>query len=508
VAPSSIALVRRSTASTFRTASGALLAGVVTFVPLDQPAGAQVAIKRTASGFNLFSVEQDIEVGRQSAVEIERHLRLVTSARTELFLAGVVSRLSAGAPGPKYPFQVKALNSAEMNVFVLPGGPIYVSRALFALTRSEAQLAGVLAHGMAHAVLRHGTARASKAYLGKAGLSALGGLVGKPNPTARIINAVGGFGMNAAFLTFGRSEEYEADALGAELMAKAGYDPVAMATMFATLRREQGRNPGLKRFFSSHPSSADRESRIRNLANVLGSGAQELVGGFSSIRWRGAAAASSAAEWNTATGTVVTPSAPVPFDAPAPSPRFTRFNHPDSLLTIEHPANWDAHASGFAVSFAPPGAVVERDNGQPNLLHGVIVNYYAPFEDAVERWNNSLTRNYAPFEDRTRPRGALEDATDDLVRQILSANTYLNAPIGSARSQVIDGARGYSVRLSGRSPVTGDVERVTVHTRALPGDQVIYMACIAPGRSANTVERTCARMLQSLRVNEAGANRQ
>ena len=495
--------------STFRTASGALLAGAFSLVPVAS-SGAQVEIKRAPAGFNLFSVEQDIVLGRQSSVALERQVKLVTSPRTEQFLAGIVSVLAARAPGPKYPFRVSAVTSAGMNVFVLPGGPIYVHRGLLNLARTEAEVAGILAHAMSHVILRHGTARVSKAYLGKAGLGALGGLVSKTDPASRIVNAVGGFGTNAAFLTFGRSDEYEADALGAELMAEAGYDPVAMASMFATLRREQARTPGLTSFASSHPSAADRETRIRNLSNVLAQGGvRAVVGGFSAIRSRGQSVATSAdTQWNAAAGTVEPEAKPVTHDVPAPSPRFSRFNHPDSMLAIDHPANWDAYPSGAAVSFAPAGGVIERTDGQPNLLQGVIVNYYAPFESDVDRWNNSLTRHFAPFDDRTRRRGILEDATDDLVRQILSANPYLNAPTGSARSEVVDGARGYSVRLSGRSPVTGDVEKVTVHTRALPGDQVIYMACIANGRNANTVERACARMVQSLRVTDAAANRQ
>lgn len=494
--------------SIFPVASAALLAGAVTFTPILRPLGAQAAIKRAPSGFNLFSVEQDVEVGRQSAAELERQVPLVASARTEQLLGSIGSLLAAHAPGPKYPFRIRACNSDQSNVFVLPGGPIYVSRSLIDLARSEGELAGVIAHSMAHVVLRHGTARASKAYLAKGGVGALGGLVSRSSLPA-VINAVGGFGMNAAFLVFGPAEEYEADALGAELMAKAGYDPVAMATMLATLRRERSRTPALERFFSSHPSAPDRETRIRNLANILErGGAREIVGGFSRIRWRGGAApAPATTAWNTATGTVATASAPVTLDVPAPSSRFVRFNHPDAFLAIDHPANWDAYSSGFAVSFAPPGGVVEGNNGQPNLLNGLIVNYYAPFESEVERWNNSLKRHYAPFEDRTRQRGILEDATDDLVRQILNANSYLNATNGSARPEAVNGSRGYSVRLSGRSPVTGEVERVTVYTRVLPDDNVVYMACVAPGKGAAAVERACARMVQSLHITEAAVNR-
>jgi predicted Zn-dependent protease len=211
-----------------------MFAGAAVFVPAVQAIEAQVTIKRSPSGFNLFSVQQDVDLGRQSAVEVERQLPVLNDARVNSYLTRIISRLSAQAPGTQFSYTIKAVNSTEINAFALPGGPMYVNRGLVTAARSEAELAGVLAHEMSHVVLRHGTEQASKAYLGQAGLSLLGGLVGKRGSTSsQIINAVGGFGLNAAFLKFSRSDEYEADALGAELMSKAGYDPLAMATMFA-----------------------------------------------------------------------------------------------------------------------------------------------------------------------------------------------------------------------------------------------------------------------------------
>jgi len=491
-------------ALTFRTASGALLAGAVAFVPL--PSQAQLAIKRAPTGFNLFSVDQDIEVGRRAAAELRRQLPLVVNARTEVFLAGVTSLLAAQVRTPTYQFQVTPVNAAELNAWVLPDGSVYLSRGLLNLARQEAEVAGVLAHAMAHVVLRHGTARVSKAYLANAGLTALGGLVGGRRPLDGIVNAVGGYGLEGAFLDFGLSDEYEADALGAELMSRAGYDPVAMASMFATMRRERGLKPGLAEFFRSHPSPPDRESRIRNLSNVLSQdGSMEVVGGLSSVRWSGrGSVARPVSVQKTSTGTVAVASKPVALDVPKPSRTYTRFTHPGSQLSIDHPSNWDAIRSGVAISFAPAGGVIEHGDGRPHLVYGVIVNYYAPFENDVERWNNSLTRHYAPFEDRTRPRGVLEDATDDLVRQILSSNSYLSTPTGSARAS---GSDGYRVRLSGRSPVTGQTERVTLLTRALQNDQVVYLACVSPARGASAMERACGIMARSLRVNDAVANR-
>ena len=502
-------LVRLTTASTIRTASNAFLTGCVTIGAFAAPVGAQVAIKRSPSGFNLFSMEQDLDVGRQSSLEIERTFPLVTSVRTAQFMNSITMLLAGRTPGVKYPFQVRVVNSATVDLIVLPGGQLYVSRGLLSLTRSESEVAGVIAHAMSHVVLRHGTEQASKAYLSKAGLSALGGFVGSQGTTGRIINTVGGFGMNGAFLRFTPSDEYEADALGAEIMSNAGYDPVALATIVATLRREKGRARS-EGYTASHPPLSDRERRIRNLANVLRQGRSEIVGGFNLMRWRGGASSATASmvALKSSAGTVEIRSTPQSFDVPAPSPQFARFSNPDALVAIDYPSNWDAHQSGTAMAFAPAGGLLDREDGAPNLLQGLIVNHYAPFEDDVARWNNSLTRNYAPFEDRSRPRGPLEDATDDLIRQILDVNSWLSAPTGSARSELVDGIRGYSVRLRGRSPLTGETERVTVYTRVLPDDHVIYMACIAAGKNASTVERACTRMVQSMRVNEAAANRQ
>src|SRR5688572_31140402 len=229
--------------SAYRTAAKLMFAGAAAFVPITQTADAQVNIKRSPTGFNLFTVQQDVDLGRQSAAKVEKQVPLLNDTRTNTYLTRIVSRLAAQAPGTKYPYTIKAVNANEINAFALPGGPMYVHRGLITTARNEAELAGVLAHEMSHVILRHGTEQASKAYLGEAGLSILGGLVGGGS-TRQIIQAVGGFGLNAAFLKFSRSDELEADALGAEIMAKGGYDPVAMATMFALLRSEQGRDPG------------------------------------------------------------------------------------------------------------------------------------------------------------------------------------------------------------------------------------------------------------------------
>ena len=490
----------------FRAASGALLAGIVVFLPVQ--GSAQVPIKRTASGFNLFSVSQDIDVGRAALTELRSVLRPVAGARVQMFLDQVTAILGAQARNATFTFATTAVTSPEVNIFPLPGGPILVGREILAAAKSEGEVAGLIAHAMAHVILRHGTERASRAYLEQAGIGALGGWGGESRTAVRMVNSAGGFGLGAAFLTFAQTEEYEADALGAELMAKAGYDPVAMAAVFTTLRREKRRDQRLDAFFRRHPAPSDRESRIRNLANVFGHGRSDVVGGFAAARLRsGARPAPVATVTNVSTGAVDPAPTPIALNVPAPSSKFVKYAHPDSLLTIEHPGNWEVYPSGLAISFAPAGGVVERPNGEPRLLNGMVLNYYAPFEGAVDRWNNSLTRNYAPFEDRRRARGVLEDATDDLVRQIITINPYLTAPVNSARSESFDGSPGYSVRLRGPSPITGQIERVIIYTRALPDEHIVYLACVTPVKYAVAMERACARMARSLRVNDAAVHR-
>ena len=192
-----------------------------------------------------------------------------------------------------------------------------------------------------------------------------------------------------------------------------------------------------------------------------------------------------------------------------PSSRFQRFEQRNGLFTIEHPDNWRAYASasGWAVSLAPDGGVVDTGNGQQAMLYGVIVNHYAPFEGYEDRQQESRQRSYAPFEDTDQWRGSLEDATDDLVRQLIRSNSYLQAQDGQARREQIDGAPSFSVALSGRSPVTGRDESVTVVTRGLSDGHVLYALCIVPSSGHDGVAQTFAHMLRTLYVNDDAAHR-
>jgi beta-barrel assembly-enhancing protease len=508
---------------------------VVTVVPA--PLLAQAT--QVKPGFNIFSEQQDVEIGRQSAAEAERQLPLLNDRGIESYASQIIRRLAAAAPGSKYPYQIKVVNASDINAFSLPGGYMYVNRGLMEAARSEPELAAVLAHEMAHVALRHGTHQASKAYMTQAGIGILGGLLGRGGNPSQVFQVIGGLGLNALFLKFSRDDEYQADTVGAQIMARAGYDPRAMADFFQILRAQQKSDPGrLAQFFSDHPGAADREARIRQEAQRIGAvRTSSEVGGFAQVQsqLRGMGRAPSmqdiargqgrnpgntgntgnAGSRNRRSDGTYSGDGTYPANGrsnggypandrypatggtgqaaqiEAPSSRLATYRQRDGFFTIQYPDNWRSYEpdNGFGVTIVPNGGVVDTGNGQQSIIYGVIVNHYDPFQATSNR--------RAP---------TLDQATQDLVTQVTQSNSHLR-PTGSRRRESIDGAPALSQVLSGRSPVTGEEERVTVFTRQLPDGHVIYSLFIAPGREYAAMAPVFSQMVRTLQVNDEVAHR-
>src|SRR5688572_7552361 len=117
-----------------------------------------------AAAINLFSVRQDEELGRRAAADAERQLPMLRDGSVEGYVNAIVRRLAAAAPGPRFEYRARVVNAPDLNAFALPGGFIYVNRGLIEAVRTEGELAGVLAHEMAHVAQRHGTSQVTKAY--------------------------------------------------------------------------------------------------------------------------------------------------------------------------------------------------------------------------------------------------------------------------------------------------------------------------------------------------------
>ncbi|HEV2861301.1 MAG TPA: M48 family metallopeptidase [Pyrinomonadaceae bacterium] len=230
-------------------ACGGLLPGVMRASPHLSP------------GFNLFTPEQDIELGRNSAVEIERQLPLVEDERTTRYINALGARLVAHAPGYGFPYKFAVVDAREVNAFALPGGYVFVNAGAIAAARNEGELAGVLAHEISHVALRHGTTQATKAYLTRMGLGLLGAVTGgEETELGRLVGSFGVTSASAISVDFGRAAETEADIEGARLMAEAGYDPRDMAAFFQNLAARTGPRP--TEMLGDHPDPADRAARI------------------------------------------------------------------------------------------------------------------------------------------------------------------------------------------------------------------------------------------------------
>src|SRR5262245_195946 len=222
-------------------------------------ADAQTKIK---SGFNLFSAQDDVQIGQQSAAEAERQLPILRDASVQQYVDRIGQRLAANAGGPGFQYQFRVINASDINAFALPGGYVYVNRGVLDQARNDGEVAGVLAHEISHVSLRHGTHQASKAYLAQAGIGILGGILGGKvsEGTANILNAVGGIGLNALFLKYSRDLETQADIRGSQILAASGYSPADMVSFFHTL---EGVDKAKKtNWLSDHPAPPDRIARI------------------------------------------------------------------------------------------------------------------------------------------------------------------------------------------------------------------------------------------------------
>ncbi len=209
------------------------------------------------------STEKEIRIGRQLAAEIEKGVKFVDDPVITEYVNRVGQNVVLHSDA-KIPFTIKVIDSDEVNAFALPGGFFYVNRGLILAADNEAELAGVMAHEIAHVTARHAMENQAKANVAEVGMILgsifLGGWPGV------IFQNTAGLGLLAAFMKFSRSAEEEADKLGAQYLYAAGYDPTAMATMFEKLSSKNKKKPGfLSRAFSTHPQPPDRRAASLNL---------------------------------------------------------------------------------------------------------------------------------------------------------------------------------------------------------------------------------------------------
>lgn len=202
------------------------------------------------------SREKEAMIGRQLAMEVEQQSKLVDDPVITEYVNRVGQNIVLHSDA-KVPFTIKVLDTDEVNAFALPGGYFFVNKGLILAAENESELAGVMAHEIAHVAARHAMENQGKGQLINWGI--LGGIIFGGGILSSVLQNAGGFGELLAGLKFTRGAESEADRLGVQYLYAAGYDPTGMATMFEKLASQNKKKPGkLTKLFTTHPQALDR----------------------------------------------------------------------------------------------------------------------------------------------------------------------------------------------------------------------------------------------------------
>jgi predicted Zn-dependent protease len=238
-----------------------------------------------AIGLTLVSVQDEIAIGRQAQEQVRRETPELRDQTVEGYIVRIGRQLAAHARGNRYPYSFTVANYREINAFALPGGPVWINRGAIAASTAESQLAGVLAHEIAHVAQRHSARQLSNVMVTNLGLNLLGALLGNSGG-ATAANVAARYVASGAFLKFSRDDEREADRVGSQIMARAGWDPHGMIELLETIRDQEKRDPSsVEVFFSNHPSPKDRVALLERAVPRARSGKRDSAD-FQSIRAR------------------------------------------------------------------------------------------------------------------------------------------------------------------------------------------------------------------------------
>jgi Zn-dependent protease with chaperone function len=435
------------------------------------PLAAQV--KKYEPGFNLFSPQQDIEIGREAAEEVRRSMPVVNNAELTGYVTRVGERLAKSSRAGKFPYSFAVVNDPNINAFALPGGPVFVHSGLLAAVDNESELAGVLAHEISHAALRHGTSQVSKANLIQLPVLLAAGFLGDRGGIWPALAQLGiDLGATSLLLRYSRDAEKEADLNGAQIMNEVGYDPAFAASFFQKLEKEKGASPGrLEQLFSSHPNPGNRVQYVAEQNRYLPRREYSELDPAGLARAKQIVASLPAAPKPGGAGKSGTPDPRVI----RPSGRYV--NYQGRGYAVRLPDNWQVfgdHNAG-TVTVAPRAAVVSGRRGETLIGYGLMISHYYPQNRRV-----NLNRDTAA-----------------LTRELLAGNSGMRQT-GNPRSVRVAGQAALVTPLESPSPFAGQREIDMLVTVAQPG-ALFYMVFISPESEWPETQPAFDEVVRSLR---------
>jgi Zn-dependent protease with chaperone function len=417
-------------------------------------------------GINSFTPQQDIQLGRQSANEVERTMPMCNDPRVDAYLAKIGKRLveHLNTAGIAYPWEFHCVNAKAINAFALPGGFVFVNRGAIEAADNEAQLAAVMAHELSHVALRHGTNQVTKARYAQMGtgvLSVAGGLLGGAAGAAA--SGVGQFAASSLLLRYSRGAETQADVMGTQVLYDSGYDPRAMAAFFENLNASEAAGKAPSEFFSDHPNPDHRIERVDEEIKKMG-GAP-------------VAAQKDSMEFQEIKREVVALPLP-PKNKPGASPRSGGSSAPPHAGTLKvdppsrnltalkfakaslaYPDNWRNFSKKNDLALVPVGGVVDTGNGQAAIACGMLAS-------VAQIEGKPPVASVPPTAYHQKVIEALEQSNEGMQVE------------GEPKEIAVGGQRGLSTSLRNESPI-GALETDWLVTVTRP-DGLYYFIFVAP----------------------------
>ncbi|MGE3579728.1 MAG: M48 family metallopeptidase [Vicinamibacterales bacterium] len=432
---------------------------------------------------NKFPVTEDVKLGKEAAAEVRRTMPLLSDEKVAAYVSAVGARLVAAVPTqyrtPEFTYTFEVVNQAEINAFALPGGPMFLNRGMIEKAGSEGGVVGVMAHEIVHVLLRHGTAQVTKAQRFQIGAIAgqiLGAVVGG---TAGSIIAQGSeFGLGTYFMKFSREYEKQADLLGAQIMARAGWDPREMAEVFKAIEKEGG--SGGPQWLSSHPNPGNRYEYILKEAKALTVAPGRPATDYQAVRTRlsgmpPAYTAEQVAKMQKEGGpknTSTPPAGTRTVKVAAPDSRTKAFTVDGVKLSV--PSNWLRRSDLGSPTFAPEGAVVTMGSGTA-FTHGV---------------QFGTTKASSP---------ALDRETAAFIKALTGSNPQIRWS-GRSSATTLAGRQALSSTLSNVSEVTGGPETLTLVTALTADGQLFYLIGVFPEAEMAVYAAPIDKVRQSLQL--------